>query len=102
MVGSVKRWQKSDPEKSKDTWTKLGIANSALENQLRILKKLSEDHQEAYESVVRSCSHLAYGKVTAFFCYILISFFVRLLYQISEPAFVWSNRLMNREMAVLG
>ncbi|CAN6313384.1 unnamed protein product [Urochloa humidicola] len=62
MVGSVKRWQKSDPEKSKDTWSKLGIANSALENQLRILKKLSEDHQEAYESVVRSCSHLAYGK----------------------------------------
>ncbi|CAL4921791.1 unnamed protein product [Urochloa decumbens] len=64
MVGSVKRWQKSDPEKSKDTWSKLGIANSALENQLRILKQLSEDHQEEYESVVRSCSRLAYGKWT--------------------------------------
>ncbi|PUZ41893.1 hypothetical protein GQ55_9G540200 [Panicum hallii var. hallii] len=64
MVGSVKRWQKSDPEKSKDTWSKLGIANSALENQLRILKKLSEEHQEAYESVVRSCSRLTYGKWT--------------------------------------
>jgi len=64
MVGSVKRWQKSDPEKSKDTWSKLGIANTVLENQLRILKKLSEEHQEAYESVVRSCSRLAYGKWT--------------------------------------
>ncbi|CAD6202930.1 unnamed protein product [Miscanthus lutarioriparius] len=63
MVGSVKRWQKSDPEKSKDTWSKLAIANSALENQLRILKGLSENHREAYESVVRSCSHLTYGKV---------------------------------------
>ena len=67
MVGSVKRWQKSDPEKSKDTWSKLGIANTALENQLRILKKLSEEHQEAYESVVRSCSRLAHGKVTTIF-----------------------------------
>ncbi|XP_066388397.1 phosphomevalonate kinase, peroxisomal-like [Miscanthus floridulus] len=64
MVGSVKRWQKSDPEKSKDTWSKLAIANSALENQLRILKGLSENHREAYESVVRSCSHLTYGKWT--------------------------------------
>ncbi|KAJ1297927.1 hypothetical protein BS78_01G415800 [Paspalum vaginatum] len=64
MVGSVKRWQKSDPEKSKDTWSKLGTANLALENQLRILKRLSEDHWEAYESVVQSCSHLAYGKWT--------------------------------------
>lgn len=64
MVGSVKRWQKSDPEKSKDTWSKLATANLTLENQLRILKRLSEDHWEAYESVVRSCCHLAHGKWT--------------------------------------
>ena len=62
MVGSVKRWQKSDPEKSKDTWSKLGIANTVLENQLRILKKLSEEQREAYESVVRSCSVLHMGR----------------------------------------
>ncbi|XP_062210598.1 phosphomevalonate kinase, peroxisomal-like [Phragmites australis] len=64
MVGSVKRWQKSDPQKSKDTWTKLGIANSVLENQLRNLNKLSEDHREAYESIVRSCSRLVCRKWT--------------------------------------
>ncbi|NP_001355169.1 phosphomevalonate kinase [Zea mays] len=64
MVGSVKRWQKSDSEKCKDTWSKLAFANSALENQLRILKGLSENHREAYESVVLSCSHLTYEKWT--------------------------------------
>uniref|UniRef100_A0A0A9G9S8 Uncharacterized protein n=1 Tax=Arundo donax TaxID=35708 RepID=A0A0A9G9S8_ARUDO len=62
MVGSVKQWQKSDPQKSKDTWSKLGIANSVLENELRNLNKLSEDHWEAYESIVRSCSHLMFRK----------------------------------------
>uniref|UniRef100_A0ACD5WXQ5 Uncharacterized protein n=1 Tax=Avena sativa TaxID=4498 RepID=A0ACD5WXQ5_AVESA len=64
MVGSVKKWQKSDPEKSKDTWSKLGMANSVLEKQLRNLNKLAEDHWEAYESVVRSCSHLTFMKWT--------------------------------------
>uniref|UniRef100_A0A0D9VRZ3 phosphomevalonate kinase n=1 Tax=Leersia perrieri TaxID=77586 RepID=A0A0D9VRZ3_9ORYZ len=64
MVGSVKQWQKSDPQKSKDTWTKLGIANSMLENQLRNLSKLAEDHWEPYESVLRSCSRLMCSKWT--------------------------------------
>ena len=64
MVGSVKQWQKSDPEKSKDTWSKLGMANSLLEKQLRNLNKLAEDHWEVYESVVRSCSQLTFMKVT--------------------------------------
>jgi phosphomevalonate kinase len=63
MVGSVRKWQNSDPEKSKDTWSKLGMANSVLEEQLRNLNKLAEDHWEAYESVVRSCSHLTCMKV---------------------------------------
>uniref|UniRef100_A0A0E0NSK0 phosphomevalonate kinase n=1 Tax=Oryza rufipogon TaxID=4529 RepID=A0A0E0NSK0_ORYRU len=64
MVGSVKQWQKSDPQKSKETWSKLGIANSVLENQLRNLNKLAEDHWEAYESVLRSCSRLTCSKWT--------------------------------------
>ena len=64
MVGSVKQWQKSDPQKAADTWSKLGMANSVLENQLRSLSKLSEDYWEAYESVVRSCSRLTFMKVT--------------------------------------
>ncbi|EEC74880.1 hypothetical protein OsI_10786 [Oryza sativa Indica Group] len=64
MVGSVKQWQKSDPQKSKETWSKLGIANSVLENQLRNLNKLAEDHWEAYESVLRSCSCLTCSKWT--------------------------------------
>lgn len=63
MVGSVKQWQKSDPQKSKETWSKLGIANPVLENQLRNLNKLAEDHWEAYESVLRSCSRLTCSKV---------------------------------------
>ncbi|XBH85976.1 hypothetical protein VPH35_073754 [Triticum aestivum] len=64
MVGSVKQWQKSDPQKAADTWSKLGMANSVLENQLRSLSKLSEDYWEAYESVVRSCSRLTFMKWT--------------------------------------
>lgn len=64
MVGSVKKWQNSDPQKSKDTWSKLAIANSVLENQLRNLNKLAEDHWEFYESVVRSCSHFTCWKWT--------------------------------------
>ncbi|KAF0910589.1 hypothetical protein E2562_003024 [Oryza meyeriana var. granulata] len=62
MVGSVKQWQKSDPQKSKDTWSKLGIANTVLEKQLRNLNKLAEDHWEHYEYVLRSCSHLMCSK----------------------------------------
>jgi phosphomevalonate kinase len=64
MVGSVKQWQKSDPQKSKDTWSKLGNANLVLENELRNLKRLAEDHWQAYESVVRTCSCLPCRKWT--------------------------------------
>ncbi|KAL5217536.1 hypothetical protein ABZP36_018220 [Zizania latifolia] len=64
MVGSVKQCQKSDPHKSKDTLSKLGMANSMLENQLRNLNKLAEDHWESYESVLRSCSRLTCSKWT--------------------------------------
>lgn len=56
MVGAVKKWQKSDPQKSRDTWTKLSNANSALETQLNLLRKLAEEHWDAYKCVISSCS----------------------------------------------
>nr|AWK21661.1 phosphomevalonate kinase [Panax sokpayensis] len=56
MVGAVKKWQKSEPRKSRDTWTKLSDANSALETQLSMLVKLAEEHWYAYKCVIDSCS----------------------------------------------
>ncbi|KAG7955930.1 hypothetical protein I3843_11G099000 [Carya illinoinensis] len=58
MVGAVKRWQKSDPEKSLDIWRKLSEANFALEVQLNSLSKLAEEHRDAYKSVINDCSGL--------------------------------------------
>ncbi|KAF5477841.1 hypothetical protein F2P56_004454 [Juglans regia] len=58
MVGAVKRWQKSDPEKSLDTWRKLSEANFSLEVQLNSLSKLAEEHWDAYKSVINDCSGL--------------------------------------------
>lgn len=58
MVGAVKKWQKSDPEKSKETWTKLSEANSALETQLNTLSKLAEKHWDEYKSLINSLSML--------------------------------------------
>ncbi|KAJ1379455.1 Ribosomal protein S5 domain 2-type fold [Sesbania bispinosa] len=58
MVGAVKKWQKSDPEKSLDTWRKLSEANSALEMQLNLLSKLAKEQWDAYKSVIDSCSML--------------------------------------------
>lgn len=56
MVGAVKKWQKSDPEKSKDTWNKLSEANSALEEQLNLLNKLAAENWDSYKAVIDSCS----------------------------------------------
>lgn len=56
MVGAVKKWHKSDPERSRDTWSKLSNANSALENQLNLLRKLAAEHADAYQCVIDSCS----------------------------------------------
>ncbi|KAM6556560.1 hypothetical protein CsatB_003579 [Cannabis sativa] len=58
MVGAVKKWQKSDPEKSQDTWTKLSEANFALETQLNALCKLAEEHWDEYKELINSCSSL--------------------------------------------
>nr|WNX96115.1 Phosphomevalonate kinase [Ayapana triplinervis] len=56
MVGAVKKWQKSDPEKSKETWDKLSEANSALEAHLHLLSKLAAENWYSYKSVIESCS----------------------------------------------
>lgn len=58
MVGAVKKWQKSDPEKSTETWNKLSDANSELEQQLNLLSKLAAENWDSYKTVVESCSML--------------------------------------------
>lgn len=58
MVGAVKKWQKSEPEKSVYTFTKLSEANSMLEKQLIKLRKLAEEQGMAYDSIIdRCCRH---------------------------------------------
>ncbi|KAK2645431.1 hypothetical protein Ddye_020626 [Dipteronia dyeriana] len=58
MVGAVKKWQKSDPQKSQETWRKLSELNSALEAQFQFLSKLAEEHWNAYKCIFESCSKL--------------------------------------------
>ncbi|TKY74110.1 phosphomevalonate kinase [Spatholobus suberectus] len=62
MVGAVKKWQKSDPQKSLDTWKRLSEANSALEMQLNLLSILAEEQWNAYKSVIDCCSMLRSDK----------------------------------------
>ncbi|KAK7353340.1 hypothetical protein VNO80_18785 [Phaseolus coccineus] len=62
MVGAVKKWQKSDPQKALDTWRRLSEANSALEMQLNSLSKLAKEQWNAYKSVIESCSMLRSDK----------------------------------------
>lgn len=66
MVGSVKKWQKSDPEKSLDTLRKLSEANSALETQLNTLSELAEKHWDEYKCLIDSCSIQKTDKVCFF------------------------------------
>lgn len=66
MVGAVKKWQKSDPEKSLETWTKLSEANSALEKHLKLLSKLADEEMNVYKHVIDSCSRLRAEKVFPF------------------------------------
>lgn len=63
MVGAVKKWQKSDPQGSLDTWTKLSEGNSELETQLNTLSKLAAEHWDAYKYIINSCSKLTSEKV---------------------------------------
>ena len=69
MVGAVKKWQKSDPQKSKDTWNKLSDANSALEAQFNLLSKLAADNWDSYKAVITGCSMLKSEKVHVPFIY---------------------------------
>ncbi|KAK4375196.1 hypothetical protein RND71_005873 [Anisodus tanguticus] len=58
MVGAVKKWQKSDPQNSLETWRKLSEGNSALEMHLNTLCKLAERNYNVYEHVINNCSLL--------------------------------------------
>uniref|UniRef100_A0A1D1XP46 phosphomevalonate kinase n=1 Tax=Anthurium amnicola TaxID=1678845 RepID=A0A1D1XP46_9ARAE len=62
MVGAVKRWQKSDPQKSLETWSRLAEANSMLETQFKILSQLAEQRWEAYKHTIISCSGYTHEK----------------------------------------
>ncbi|CAH9137719.1 unnamed protein product [Cuscuta epithymum] len=62
MVGAVKKWQKSDPQSSQETWRKLLEKNSALERNLNALSKLSESDYTSYEYIINCCSTLPAGK----------------------------------------
>ncbi|PSR91606.1 Phosphomevalonate kinase, partial [Actinidia chinensis var. chinensis] len=56
MVGSVKKWQKSEPQKALETWKKLSESNSALEIHLSMLSTMSKEHWDSYQSIINSCS----------------------------------------------
>ncbi|KAK9067857.1 hypothetical protein SSX86_011968 [Deinandra increscens subsp. villosa] len=56
MVGAVKNWQKSDPQKSLDTWKGLSEANARLEAQFKLLSNLAEEYWDIYRSIIYSCS----------------------------------------------
>ncbi|XP_057760400.1 phosphomevalonate kinase, peroxisomal-like [Arachis stenosperma] len=62
MVGAVKKWQKSDPQKSLDTWKRLSEANSQLKIQLNFLSKLAKEQWDAYKYVIDSCNKLRLEK----------------------------------------
>ncbi|XP_054808953.1 phosphomevalonate kinase, peroxisomal isoform X1 [Prosopis cineraria] len=62
MVGSVKRWQNSDPHKSQEIWRRLSEANTALEMQLKLLSRLAKEQWDAYKCVINNCSMLRSDK----------------------------------------
>lgn len=63
MVGSVKKWQKSDPHKSHEIWQKLSEANSVLEMQLKLLSRLAKEQWDVYTFVINHCSMVRSDKV---------------------------------------
>ncbi|XP_055820986.1 phosphomevalonate kinase, peroxisomal isoform X2 [Solanum dulcamara] len=58
MVGAVKKWQRSDPQDSVETWRRLSEGNSSLEAYLNTLSKLAERHYNSYECIINACSLL--------------------------------------------
>nr|GEV35940.1 phosphomevalonate kinase [Tanacetum cinerariifolium] len=63
MVGAVKKWQNSDPQKSKDTWNKLSEANSALEAQFNLLSKLAADSWDSYKAWMEQFSEATHVEI---------------------------------------
>lgn len=84
MVGAVKNWQKSDPQKSLDTWRQLSEANTTLEAQLNLLSKLAEEHWETYKGVVYYCSMYQPEKVVYKLLLKIESLFFLFFYMISK------------------
>ncbi|CAK9321467.1 unnamed protein product [Citrullus colocynthis] len=62
MVGAVKKWQKSDPQKSQETWNKLSKANIDFEKQLNLLRKLAAEQWDVYKCIISKCSTLGSKK----------------------------------------
>ena len=56
MVGSMKEWQKSEPQKALETWKKLSESNSALEIHLNLLCTMAKEQWDSYKSVINRCS----------------------------------------------
>ncbi|KAE9445983.1 hypothetical protein C3L33_22118, partial [Rhododendron williamsianum] len=56
MVGAVKKWQKSQPQKALEIWRKLSEANSALEMRLNSLSTVAKEHWDLYKSIIFNCS----------------------------------------------
>ena len=76
MVGSVKQWQKSDPQKSAETWMRLANANSMLELELNKLNKFALEQWDSYKHVISSCSGYPHEKVKCFLLYLLFLNFI--------------------------
>ncbi|KAK1393485.1 hypothetical protein POM88_012541 [Heracleum sosnowskyi] len=58
---AFKKGQKSDPQRSRETCTKLSNANSALEQQLNQLRKLAAQHADAYQGDISDSDCLSSG-----------------------------------------
>ncbi|KAI8530633.1 hypothetical protein RHMOL_Rhmol11G0074700 [Rhododendron molle] len=56
MVGAVKKWQNSQPQKALEIWRKLSEANSALEMRLNSLSTVAKEHWDLYKSIIFNCS----------------------------------------------
>lgn len=67
MVGAVKKWQKSDPQNSLETWKKLSEANSALEMHLKTLSKLAEINIDDYKRTIIKCSTVTSENVLIYY-----------------------------------
>lgn len=62
MVGSVRQWQKSDPQNSREIWGRLAAANSMLEEELKTLNKFAVEQWQVYKHIIGTCSGHAHGK----------------------------------------